>query len=59
MIEVHKWLYDSAKSFWVTEHPIGFVVGCIFFMLDIWYLMNLVCIPFYIAEIARNTRRGR
>lgn len=59
MFEVYKWLYDSAKAFWLTEHPVGFMIGCILFALDIWYLIHLVSIPFYIRDIARNTRRGR
>lgn len=59
MFEVYKWLYDSAKAFWMTEEPGGYVIGCIIYAFAIWYLMHVISIPFYLKEIAKNTRRGR
>lgn len=59
MFEVYKWLYDAAKAYWLYGGIINNLIGCIFFALAIWYLMHVISIPFYIRDIANNTRRGR
>lgn len=59
MFEVHEWLYDAAKAYWVAGGFINTCIGYALFLLDIWYLMHLISIPFYVRDIARNTRRVR
>ena len=59
MFEVYKWLYDAAKAYWLAGGIINNLIGCIIFALAIWYLMHVISIPFYLKEIAKNTRRGR
>lgn len=57
MFEVYKWLYDSAQAFWLAGGIVNNIIGCALFLLAIFYLMYIISIPFYLAEIARNTRR--
>ena len=59
MIEIHEFLWDVTKAYWIEGGTINTCIGYVFFFLDIWYLMHLISIPFYIRDIARNTRRGR
>ena len=59
MFEVYKWLFDAAKAYCLEGGFVNTVIGCIFFALAIWYLMHLINIPFYLKEIAKNTRRTR
>lgn len=57
MIEVHEWLYDSANAYWLAGGIINTLIGCVIFMIDLYYLIHLFCIPFYIRDIAKNTGR--
>ena len=59
MFEVYRWLYDAAKAYWLAGGFLNYLIGCILFVLAIVYLIYLVNIPFYLAEIAKNTRRNR
>lgn len=59
MFEVYKWLYDAAKAYWLAGGIVNNIIGCVMFLLAIFYLIYLVNIPFYLAEIARNTRRAK
>lgn len=59
MFEVYKWLYDVAKAYWLAGGFLNTLIGYIFFGLAIWYLMHLINIPFYLKEIAKNTRRAK
>jgi len=57
MFEIYEWLYDAAKAYWLAGGIVNNIIGCILYLLGILYAINLVNIPFYLKEIAKNTRR--
>lgn len=57
MFEVHEYLYESAKIYWNYGGFLNTLIGCVFFLIDLYYLVHLLCIPFYIRDIAKNTGR--
>ena len=58
MFEIHVMLRDSAEAFALAGGA-GYIIRMFLYALDIWYLMHLFRIPFYIRDIAKNTGRGR
>lgn len=59
MFEVYKCLCDAANAYWLAGGNINNLIGCILYAFAVWYMMHVISIPFYIKEIAMNTRRGR
>lgn len=59
MFEIHVMLRDSAKAFALAGGFINTAISMVIYAVDIWYLIHLISIPFYMRDIARNARRGR
>ena len=59
MFEIHKILFEASKAFALGEGFINTIISMFLYAFDIWYLMHLFSIPFYLRDIAKNTGRGR
>ena len=57
MFEIHKMLFEAAKAFAFEGGFINTIISSLLFAFDIWYLMHLFSIPFYIRDIAKGVRR--
>lgn len=59
MFEIHKMLCEIAKSLLEDGGLVCGLIGSGIYIFDMWYLWQLLNIPFYLRDIAENTRRGR